>query len=183
MIHNNSYTYQQHSQTEQHNPAWKQIPTLTEEQKEKFWARVDRKGDGECWPWTSTIALSHGKPYGRIRLGASQYQAHRIAYTLEVGEIPPGLTIDHVKANGCTTSLCCNPAHLEAVTLRVNVQRRNEGQTHCKWGHPKERYRPCKGCNAMNVKLYGIRHPEKQRAIKRNQKRKERARLKELVDA
>lgn len=67
---------------------------------------------------------------------------HRFAYTLFVGPIPPGHTIDHVKARGCRFNDCSNPAHLEAVTMRTNVLRgdgltaQNARKDQCSNGHP-----------------------------------------------
>jgi len=55
--------------------------------------------------------------------------------------IPEGMTIDHVKARGCTSTLCVNPHHLEMVTQKVNVLRGDAPsaicakQTHCIHGH------------------------------------------------
>ncbi len=68
--------------------------------------------------------------------------AHRFAYELTVGPIPKGLTIDHVRERGCILELCCNPAHLEPVTLQENLlrggtfQAANAAKTHCPRGHP-----------------------------------------------
>ena len=68
--------------------------------------------------------------------------AHRFAYELLVGPIPEGLTLDHVKARGCTSTLCVNPAHLEPVTNEVNILRGigfpalNAGKSTCPKGHP-----------------------------------------------
>lgn len=95
---------------------------------DRFWSRVDRSGD--CWNWTGSVA---GKGYGYL----SGKRAHRIAYELQVGPIGDGMVIDHL----CRNRLCCNPAHLEAVTNRTNVLRgehpnavtRRTGQ--CKRGH------------------------------------------------
>jgi hypothetical protein len=48
------------------------------------------------------------------------------------------MTIDHL----CRRPLCCNPLHLEAVTMRENLMRgngwsgRNARKTHCPQGHP-----------------------------------------------
>jgi hypothetical protein len=66
-----------------------------------------------------------------------------------MGPIPEGMTLDHVKANGCTSTACVKaiadehgPAHLEPVTNRENVLRsdsisaRNARKTHCPQGHP-----------------------------------------------
>jgi hypothetical protein len=66
--------------------------------------------------------------------------AHRAAYELHVGPIPAGLTLDHL----CRKPWCCNPDHLDPVTMTVNVLRndsppsRNARKTHCPNGHPLE---------------------------------------------
>lgn len=51
--------------------------------------------------------------------GYKQHRAHRFTYELYKGEIPKGLTIDHLCKNKC----CCNPDHLEAVTQAENNRR------------------------------------------------------------
>jgi hypothetical protein len=45
--------------------------------------------------------------------------AHRVAYRLTVGEIPDGLTVDHL----CRNRMCVNPDHMELVTLAENGRR------------------------------------------------------------
>lgn len=75
-----------------------------------------------CWPWTGATNYAG---YGVLNVGKTQYRAHRVAYELWVGPIGPGLTIDHVRARGCVSRSCCNPAHLEAVTGSENVRRGN----------------------------------------------------------
>jgi hypothetical protein len=87
---------------------------------ERFWAKVDKStGPSGCWPWLGTIT---NVGYGQFRYGR-RVGAHRFAYELVKGPIPDGLTIDHVKAWGCTRTDCCNPAHLEAVTMAENLRR------------------------------------------------------------
>lgn len=93
----------------------------------RFWAKVDRRSDDECWPW---LGWTNRDGYGLFR-GARdsterRVSAHRFAYELHVGPIADDLVIDHVRDRGCTTRSCCNPAHLEAVTVAENV-RRSEG--------------------------------------------------------
>lgn len=87
-----------------------------------------------CWVWQGYQRRGYGRIMGKTRHDT----AHRLSYELFVGPIPAGLTIDHL----CHNTLCVNPAHLEAVTLRENIARRDNAgcgwrrnKTHCKRGH------------------------------------------------
>lgn len=75
---------------------------------ERFLAKVDRRGPDECWLWQGT---HNGKGYGTVGLGSrsdgSDY-AHRVAWQLTNGPIPPGKCVCH----SCDNPPCCNPAHL-----------------------------------------------------------------------
>jgi hypothetical protein len=117
----------------------------------RFWKKVDKAGPvpplrpdlGPCWVWKAYV--DHGG-YGRFRAKVGPGYAHIFAYEAEYGEVPTGLEIDHL----CRTRSCVNPAHLEAVTRRVNALR-GEGyyakvargemvrkpQTHCNRGHER----------------------------------------------
>jgi hypothetical protein len=44
---------------------------------------------------------------------------HRVAYRLTIGDIPQGMTIDHL----CFNTKCCNPNHMEVVTQSENSRR------------------------------------------------------------
>jgi hypothetical protein len=54
-----------------------------------------------------------------MRINYKQLKAHRVSYEMYKGPIPDGLQIDHL----CRVTICVNPAHLEAVTGKVNCQR------------------------------------------------------------
>lgn len=58
--------------------------------------------------------------YGKIHVNGRIQRCHRVMYALVVGDIPAGLTIDHL----CTVRGCCNPGHLELVTFEENLERR-----------------------------------------------------------
>lgn len=120
----------------------------------RFWAKVDRRGDDECWPWLG--ALSY-KGYGRVFIDSKSHKpAHRFAYELENGPVSPDLVMDHL----CRNRACCNPRHVEPVTTRTNVLRgvgltaKAAAQTHCKRGHllsghnllPNPKARECREC-------------------------------------
>jgi HNH endonuclease len=109
-----------------------------------FWSKVNKTET--CWLWTACL---NSAGYGEFcdRRCRSRL-AHRVAYELLVGPIPAGLTLDHL----CRVHNCINPAHLEAVTMRVNGLRgdsppaMNARKTHCKRGHELGSNRQCRVC-------------------------------------
>jgi hypothetical protein len=60
--------------------------------------------------------------------------AHRYAWTLVHGDIPDGLTVDHI----CENTRCVNVEHLQLLPLADNIQKKrfpNREKTHCRHGH------------------------------------------------
>lgn len=95
----------------------------------KFWAKVDRRADDECWLWLGTkTAYGYGVVYfTRPGIGGvveSTTTAHRVAYELLVGSIPEGLVLDHL----CRNTGCQNPAHLDPCTRAENTRRQRAAQ-------------------------------------------------------
>jgi hypothetical protein len=124
---------------------------------ERFWSKVIKTET--CWLWTGA---GTPKGYGQFSPHRRHVYAHRYAYELLVGAIPEALTIDHL----CRVRACCNPEHLEVVTIGVNVLRgdspsaKNARRTHCQRGHeftanntytmPSGR-RQCRACIAIRT--------------------------------
>ncbi len=129
--------------------------------------------DGGCWQW---IGCTDGDGYGRINIRRAALRTHTVMWWLYVGEVPAGLTLDHL----CRNTSCCNPGHLEPVTRSENVRREllaighhNAKKTHCPVGHPYNAqntgnhrrgdgrtYRRCLACNAARKRAWRARQIE-----------------------
>ena len=108
-------------------------PTL----EDRFWSKVSIRGENECWPWTAYVTESG---YGSFHGAGTPIYAHRQSFALANGRAATG-DVDHACHNGtgcnagndCPHRACCNPAHLEDVPHRVNVQRGEAGKQSAPW--------------------------------------------------
>lgn len=125
---------------------------LTQAEAEAFMAKVV-KDEGGCWLWQGPVQNSG---YGQHRFLGGWRLAHRFSYRAFVGEIPRGLTIDHL----CFVRTCVNPEHLDPCTQAENNRRRiaKRPQTACatyhpdteaEWGERGDGRTYCKECNRV----------------------------------
>lgn len=88
----------------------------------RFWAKVDRRTDAECWDWTASL-VKRGDGYGQFVLPRGRdgrqphWYAHRLAWVLTHGAIPNDICVCHT----CDNTRCCNPAHLFLGTQADNL--------------------------------------------------------------
>ena len=140
------------------------VPFTPEQRLVAFWAKVDRRGPNECWPWLASASI--GGRYGAAWWEGRMRPAHRVAYELLVGPIPIGLELDHL----CSRTVCVNPAHLEPVTHRENTRRgqgwagENARKATCdRHGSPLIDIgyaRGCRACRAEANRAYRARKKE-----------------------
>lgn len=116
--------------------------------------KVQVDPETQCWVWTGA---TNATGYGFVRWGGRVAPVHRVVYEIDAGDIPAGLHIDHL----CFNRKCCNPAHLEPVTVGVNNQRMHDRITECPKGHPwvqGKHGRYCQPCRNENRRR---RHAER----------------------
>jgi hypothetical protein len=82
---------------------------------ERFWTHVEKSGG--CWLWTGSKNV---QGYGTFYTGGEPNRelAHRFAYRIVVGAIPPGMAVCH----RCDVPACIRPDHLFLGSMADNVR-------------------------------------------------------------
>ncbi len=133
---------------------------LNRVEMQRIFARI-RFAAGDCWEW---CGWRQPNGYGRVSWRHERVFIHRLIYAWAVEPLPRGyaMNIDHL----CRNRACCNPVHLELVSIKENLARgrryrHDDNKTHCPKGHPysgenlyltKGGGRQCRQCRVANDK-------------------------------
>jgi HNH endonuclease len=91
------------------------MPARTTE--ERFWSHVSKGTD--CWEWTGA---TRSGGYGVLRLGSRSVSAHRFAWELTNGPIPPAIItpqgdkVGYFVTHVCGNRRCVRPDHLRLIS-------------------------------------------------------------------
>lgn len=118
--------------------------------------------NGGCWLWTASV-LPTG--YGRFSVGGESRRAHRVAWNIYHGPIPPDLCVLHK----CDVRCCVNPDHLFLGTHSENALdmfakgrgHRRDGEHHPRAKLTWEDISHIRNCNAPSrqiARAYEVAH-------------------------
>jgi hypothetical protein len=113
----------------------------------RFWAKVDKRGADQCWPWTGSS--DGGRGYGSFYHNGRSRRATQVAWEIwNNAPFPEG----KVACHSCDNPPCVNPNHIWPGTMRENaldavakgrvdpykmhIRNANSEKTSCKRGHP-----------------------------------------------
>lgn len=137
-----------------------EIPDLYTHELLAFFSkvRVTSSSRQACHEWTGA---KNADGYGRFAVRRKNRLAHVVAWTIDHGQVPDGMEIDHL----CRNRACVRTDHMELVSHHANLMRgetitaHHAAKTHCIRGHeftpentivrPNGAGRECRACRRI----------------------------------
>lgn len=97
------------------------VVSLGSEFATRFWRKVDKRGEDECWPWTGTTLRKTGRGQVYVRRSdgrKARLSAPSVAWQLTTGKPIP---VGQIARHSCDNPNCCNPRHVLAGTQSQNI--------------------------------------------------------------
>jgi len=97
----------------------------------RLYSEVNTLDSDSCWNWTgSKVKDGYGAMVRQIDNKKFTIFVHRLSWTLQNGEIPDGMVVDHTChtsdidncKGACKHRSCINPAHLRITTIAENLR-------------------------------------------------------------
>jgi hypothetical protein len=97
----------------------------------RLYSEVNTLDSDSCWNWTgSKVKDGYGAMVRQIDNKKFTIFVHRLSWTLQNGEIPDGMVVDHTChtsdidncKGACEHRSCINPAHLRITTFAENLR-------------------------------------------------------------
>lgn len=132
---------------------------------DRVWTRIQRGETGECWPTTWSVLHTGYPQIGWSDNGVRGHVlTHRAVWASVNGQIPDGLTIDHL----CRNRICGNPGHMRLLTNSANGRLNGQAvATHCSHGHEWDAantyvrrdtgHRLCRACSTDRTRARGVK--------------------------
>lgn len=110
---------------------------ISEATKARFWSKVDKRGDDECWTWLGGRMSRYG--HGAFWFRKCNIGAHVFSYILSGGRFQNGPLVRHKE---CRNPRCVNPKHLADGTFQDNADDRVKDGTSAKGDKNGSRLHP-----------------------------------------
>lgn len=119
-----------------------------------FWAKVDRRGPKECWPFIG--AISSGG-YGNVQFEGKVQGSNIVAWTIAHGPVPkhPDPKQTNCVLHRCDHRPCCNEAHLFIGTKDENAKDMAKKGRHARHRLGAQKFTPETAVEAFNLVMSG----------------------------